>query len=983
MALASLRLVGHKGYPLGTKPPCHFQPSTSPTSIFFMLSTFHTRGNAIVGGRMQKEEGGKAGSTGALLSADLKKIKLKKGTFPSAGAHVEICIHQLWFPQLHIRKRAAASTSVPLRSRLPASRAEPMTKQQVAAPRAKTHQQQAGGQVTLTALVTVGRKRNPGLEERLLDKVDSLSDVSGQKVVLQLVSTELDPQTGVGKRSTTAVLLDWVQKASINADKVQYIAEFKVSNQFGLPGAITIVNNHQNEFFLETIAIKGLPSGTLYFSCYSWVQSKFKNPKESIFFTNHVYLPSETPEGLKDLRERDMLALRGNGKGTRKAWENVYDYDVYNDIGNPDKDKNLVRPTLGGSGEHKYPRRCRTGRPATKADPNAESVLEIGTNYYVPRDEAFEQAKQETFIGNTLKGVVHQQVPSLSNSMKEGRDEFQSFHDIDNLYREGVKLRKFEPELGFLQGLPINQIIEKVEQSANQASNLLQYAEPSILSKDRFAWMRDEEFGRQAVAGANPVHIERLQEFPPRSSLDEETYGCAVSAIRAEHLLGRLEGLTVQEAMNQGRLFVLDYHDAFMSFINKINALEGRKMYASRTILFYTGVGTLLPIAIELSLPPPSKGAPVNRRVFTPSSDSSSHWKWQLAKAHVRSNDAGYHQLVNHWLRSHATVEPYVIASHRQLSKMHPVFTLLQPHFRYTLEINASARQLLINADGVIENCFTPGPFSLEISSAAYKSLWRFDQESLPADLLRRGMAIEDPHQENGLQLVIEDYPYASDGILVWNAITKWVDEYVSLYYKDDKVVEGDVELQAWWDEIKNTGHEDKKGEAWWPQLKTPQDLKSILSTIIWITSGFHAAINFGQYDYAGYVPNRPCMTRRLIPEDGDFSSFDYHEFSQNPGKFFLSTIPNHLQATTLMAVVDTLSSHSPDEEYLGTRTRTNWTQDQRAKEAFKRFSTSISEVEYIIGCKNRDPALKSRHGAGVLSYELLMPKLVPNSISI
>lgn len=174
-------------------------------------------------------------------------------------------------------------------------------------------------------------------------------------------------ETGVGKRSNKAELQNWAQKASINADKVQYTAEFKVSKAFGMPGAITIINNHQNELFVETIAIKGLPMGTVYFSCYSWVQSKYNNPKETIFFTNQAYLPSETPAGLKDLRTQDMASFRGDGKGTRKAWERVYDYDVYNDVGNPDKSKDLARPTLGGNGKLQYPRRCRTGRPPTKA----------------------------------------------------------------------------------------------------------------------------------------------------------------------------------------------------------------------------------------------------------------------------------------------------------------------------------------------------------------------------------------------------------------------------------------------------------------------------------------------------------------------------------------------------------------------------------------------------------------------------------------
>lgn len=839
----------------------------------------------------------------------------------------------------------------------------------------------------VTAKVTVRRKRNQSVSERLVEQIDSISDSAGQKVFLQLVSAELDQNNGRGKRSNKAALKDWSEKVNIRADKVQYTADFIISKDFGLPGAITILNGHQNEFFLETIALEGLPNGTVYFSCYSWVQSRLNVPQERTFFSNQSYLPSQTPAGLKHLREMDMKSLRGDGKGTRKACDRIYDYATYNDIGNPDKSEELARPTIGGTAKFPYPRRCRTGRSPTKTDATAESVLEMGTNYYVPRDEAFEQIKQETFIGNSLKGVIHQLVPALMDNFKEQHGEFQCFQDIDRLYQEGIKLRKSDLELDFLKTLPIAPIIKQVEDTASQVSGLLRYTQPDLVSKDKFAWTRDDEFGREVLAGANPLKVERLQVFPPRSALDPSVFGPQESAIKTEDLEQHLGGLTVEQAMQDNRLFLLDYHDAYMPFINKVNALEGRKMYASRTILFRTDAGTLTPIAIELSLPP-SPSTSGSQRVFTPGQHGSSFWKWQLAKAHVSSNDAGFHQLVNHWLRSHATVEPYVIATHRQLSSMHPISKLLLPHFRYTLEINASARQLLINADGVIENCFTPGPYSLEISSAAYDSFWRFDQEALPADLIRRGMAVEDASQPNGLKLMIEDYPYAADGMLIWNSIKSWVDEYVSLYYSDSQSVCDDLEIQRWWDEIKNKGHADKKNEEWWPELKTREDLQSILTTIIWIVSGFHAAVNFGQYAYGGYVPNRPCMTRRFIPEEG---TPEYEEFIRNPEKFFLSTIPNQLQATTTMAVVDTLSSHSPDEEYLGERVQTNWTADTKAVEASLRFLSSVKAAEKMINQRNHDSTLKNRTGAGVLPYELLMPtsgpgltgRGVPNSISI
>ncbi|XP_068303074.1 linoleate 13S-lipoxygenase 3-1, chloroplastic-like [Pyrus communis] len=831
------------------------------------------------------------------------------------------------------------------------------------------------------AVVTVRNKIKEDFKEAISKHLDSLTDKIGRNVVLELVSTGLDPRTKAPKKSSEGVLKDWSKKSNLKAERVNYTAEFTVDSSFGVPGAITVTNKHQNEFFLETITLEGFACGPLHFPVNSWMQSKKDHPEKRIVFCNKPYLPDQTPDGLKELRQRELKNLRGDGTGVRKLSDRIYDYALYNDLGNPDKGIDLARPTLGGN-KIPYPRRCRTGRPPTDTDMLAESRVEKPLPMYVPRDEQFEESKMDTFLFGRLKGVLHNLVPSLMSSFKADKD-FRGFADIDSLYSEGVLL-KWGLQDEFLKKLPLPSMVSKF-QDYNQG--VLKYDTPKILSKDKLCWLRDDEFARQAVAGVNPLSIERLKVFPPESKLDPEVYGPLESALKEEHITPYLYGMTVQQALDENKLYMVDYHDVYLPFLDRINALDGRKSYATRTLYFLTPTGVLKPIAIELTLPNTGPGSR-SKRVLTPAVDATTNWMWQLAKAHVCANDAGVHQLVHHWLRTHATLEPFILAAHRQLSAMHPIYKLLDPHMRYTLEINKLARQILINADGVIESCFTPGRYAMEISSSAYQT-WRFDTQSLPADLVQRGMAVPDTTQPHGVRLVMEDYPYGSDGLLIWGAIENWVRTYVHHYYPDSSLIRNDRELQDWYSESVNVGHADLRHENWWPSLSTADDLVSILSTLIWLASAQHAALNFAQYPYGGYVPNRPPLMRRLIPEENDP---EYANFISDPQKFFLSALPSVLQAIKYMAVVDILSTHSPDEEYLGERQQpSTWSGDADVVEAFHKFSAEIREIEREIDRRNSDPSLKHRCGAGVLPYELLVPSSepgitcrgVPNSISI
>lgn len=88
-------------------------------------------------------------------------------------------------------------------------------------------------------------------------------------------------------------------------------------------------------------------------------------------------------------------------------------------------------------------------------------------------------------------------------------------------------------------------------------------------------------------------------------------------------------------------------------------------------------------------------------------------------------------------LNTHAVVEPFIIATNRNLSAVHPIYKLLFPHYRDTMNINSLARKALVNADGIIESTFLWGRYSLELSAVIYKD-WSFADQALPNDLVKR-----------------------------------------------------------------------------------------------------------------------------------------------------------------------------------------------------------------------------------------------------
>ncbi|KAE8730561.1 putative Calmodulin [Hibiscus syriacus] len=575
------------------------------------------------------------------------------------------------------------------------------------------------------------------------------------------------------------------------------------------------------------------------------VEPGFGNPGAFVIENNHkhrfflqsatlCYLPNQTPAGLVELREEELESLRG-----------------------PD----YIRPVLGGSNAYPYPRRGRTGRSASKSET-------ISFDIYVPADERCSPKKLSEFIANVIQATAHFLLPEAKSSSHDS-SSFESFDEIRELYSDN-------------RG--------KVIRGASVMKKVI----PAELFKELTNLHgRDEEFGRQMLAGTNPTRIRCLREFPPRGTLTE-------SYIQISDIKENLDGLSFEQAMNQWRIYVLDHHDYLLLFLRKMYT-DGVCPCATRPLLFLRNNCTLKPLAIELSYPGSFDNIDRTKpMVILPEEEGTLQALWQLARAHVAVNDSAYHQFISHWLHTHAVVKPFIIATRRQLSVMHPIHQLLDPHFKDTMHINALARTVLLNAGGILEKTLFTGKFSMELSSELYIE-WRFDEQALPSDLIRR--------EPIGAHILFQDYPYSPDGLDVWLAIQTLVGDFCDIFYEDDASVKSDTQIQAWWSEIRNVGHDDKRNETRWCQMTTKANLKQTLTTL-------------------------------------------------TPDKYFLNmlVLPDRFQATFGIALVEVLSKQTSEEVYLGKRTTSEWIDNKEVKQRFEKFSKCLREIEKQILERNGDP---------------------------
>ncbi|XP_047687881.1 polyunsaturated fatty acid lipoxygenase ALOX12 isoform X11 [Prionailurus viverrinus] len=331
-------------------------------------------------------------------------------------------------------------------------------------------------------------------------------------------------------------------------------------------------------------------------------------------------------------------------------------------------------------------------------------------------------------------------------------------------------------------------------------------------------WRDDELFGYQFLNGANPMVLRRSASLPSRLVLPSGTEAL---------------GAQLERELQSGSLFEADF-----SLLDGIpaNVIRGEKQYlaAPLVMLQMRPEGKLLPVVIQIQPPSPSCPAPP---LFLPSDPPLA---WLLAKIWVRNSDFQLHQLQYHLLNTHLVAEVIAVATMRCLPGLHPVFKLLIPHIRYTLEINTRARSQLISEGGIFDKAVsTGGGGHVHLLRRAMAQL-TYSSLCPPDDLAARGL------------LGIPSALYAHDALRLWEIIARvwkelgnvpqdnagetcphkqYVQGIVRLFYHRDDVVRGDPELQAWCREITEVGLCQAQDRATREASESRSELKIIPDT--------------------------------------------------------------------------------------------------------------------------------------------------------
>ncbi|XP_030221116.1 arachidonate 15-lipoxygenase B-like [Gadus morhua] len=443
-------------------------------------------------------------------------------------------------------------------------------------------------------------------------------------------------------------------------------------------------------------------------------------------------------------------------------------------------------------------------------------------------------------------------------------------------------------------------------------------------------WKDDAFYGYQFLNGVNPSIIRNCPLMPSNFPVTEEMVQPFLEP-----------GTSLQQEIQKGNLFLCDYKslEGLQTLVVEGNSLP---LTAALCLLYLDTAGTLKPIAIQLGQEPSEKCP-----IFIP---SDPELDWLLVKMFVKNADSLIHQIISHLMNTNLLAEVFAVATMRHFPDVHPLYKLLTPHFRYTLQINTAARVVLLGPTGLLSK-----------SSAGNEGTNELMRRHL-AKTTYSSLCLPDNIADRGLQNIPNFY-YRDDGLKLWTAINRFVWAMLGLYYPTDDEVSGDAELQRWIQDIFTKGFLGNRRSGMPESFITVEEVVKFVTMVIFTTSAQHAAVNSGQFDYNSWVPNNPLQLRRAPPTTK----------GQVTMETILETLPNIGHSVDFIALSSVLHKKYTDSVVLGSYPEERFG-EPAAKQIIENFQKELSSIEERI---------IERNATLHVPYCYLKPSEIENSVSI
>ncbi|CAK6961910.1 hydroperoxide isomerase ALOXE3-like [Scomber scombrus] len=443
-------------------------------------------------------------------------------------------------------------------------------------------------------------------------------------------------------------------------------------------------------------------------------------------------------------------------------------------------------------------------------------------------------------------------------------------------------------------------------------------------------WKEDDFYGYQFLNAVNPNMIKRCSELPPNFPVTENMVKPFLE-----------EGSSLKKEMMKGNIFLCDFK-RMEGLPTKLSDGDALHVTTGFCLFYSNPEKKLMPIAIQLYQQPSEQNP-----IFLPSDHETD---WLLAKMFIKNADLLIHQPVYHLLNTHLLAEVFTVATLRSFPQIHPLYKLLIPHFRYTVQINTFGRKTIFAPDGILSK-----------STLGYEGLTELMRRSF-SELTYSSLCLPENITARGLES-IPDFYYRDDGLKLWKIINSFVKAIVEYYYPSDTEVQKDSELQEWISEIFTHGFLGNKDSRCPGSFKTVKEVIRFITMVIFTVTVQHAAVNSGQFDYHLWAPNGSLLLKKPPPTTKGQSSM----------KTILETLPNVGDTVSFVAMGWVLSKKYTDQIPLGTYPEERF-DEPAPKQMIKAFQAELS---------NLSEAITTRNAQLKVPYTYLNPTEVENSITI